>query len=198
MVRIVSIFLVVLFIVFGLCRLVNNKSDDKSEPIIQEVEKESTCPYYIENNPYKEDVGAEYDIRVTEEPKFISNPEIIKTDEPFNQAEFEKDLYKLSNNKGWDSREFDVDKDDKNEMIINANFAMNHTPNIAMVVKNKRIIFEAEGASIMIEKIPDGNGFLLNETVDWNTGEGKTTRYIYKEGGFLPVFTQKSCLVYFK
>lgn len=197
MIRKTLILLAVIFVILGLHRIINNKSVVKNDQIIQE-EKELTCPYYLENNPYKEDVGVEYDVRVSGKPKFISSPEIIKLDKPFNKVEFEKNLYKLSNDKGWESREFDVDKDDKNEMIINANFAMNHTPNIAMIVKNKTIIFEATGASIMIEKIPQGNGFLLSETVDWNIGEIKTTRYLYKEGGFLPVFTQKSCLVYFK
>ena len=197
MLRKIIILLVLIFV--GLIAYQNGKNNSavKSELLKQE-NNSLVCPYTVKNNPYKGEVGPEYDTRIVEEPKFIDNPEIIKLNKPFNQTEFEKDLYKLSNNKGWDYREFDVDKDKKNEMIINANFAMNHTPNIAMVVKNKKIIFEAKGASIMIERISDGNGFLLNETVDWNTGEIKTTRYLYKDGGFLPVFTQKSCWINFE
>lgn len=197
MIKKVIILFVLIFIVVIAYQIGKNKGVVKNELSKQE-NNPLVCPYVVKNNPYKGDISPEYNTRVIEEPKFINNPEIIKLDRPFNQIGFEKDLYKISNDKGWDYREFDVDKDDKKEMIINANFAMNHTPNIAMVVKNKKIIFEATGASIMIDEIPGGNGFLLNETVDWNTGEIKTTRYLYKDGGFLPVFTQKSCWVNFE
>lgn len=197
MIKKVIILFVLIFIVVIAYQNGKNKGVVKNELSKQE-NNPLVCPYVVKNNPYKDELSPEYNTRVIEEPKFINNPEIIKLDKPFNQTEFEKDLYKLSNDKGWDYREFDVDEDGKMEMIINANFAMNHTPNIAMVVKNKKIIFEATGASIMIDEIPDGNGFLLNETVDWNTGEIKTTRYLYKDGGFLPVFTQKSCWINFE
>ncbi len=197
MIKKIIILFILIFAVVIAYQNGKNNGVVKNELLKQE-NNQLVCPYILKNNPYKNELSPEYDTRIVEEPKFINNPEIIKRDKPFNQTEFEKDLYKLSSDNGWDYREFDVDKDDKNEMIINANFAMNHTPNIAMVVKNKKIIFEATGASIMIDEIPDGNGFLLNETVDWNTGEVKTTRYLYRDGGFLPVFTQKSCWVNFE
>lgn len=198
MIKKIIILFILIFAVVIAYQNGKNNGVVKNELLRQE-NNQLVCPYTLKNNPYKNELSPEYDTRIVEEPKFVNNPEIIKMDKPFNQAEFEKDLYKLPpNDKGWNYREFDVDKDGKNEMIIDANVAMNHTPNIAMVVKNKKIIFEAKGASIMIDKIPGGNGFLLNETVDWNTGEIKTTRYLYKDSGFLPVFTQKSCWINFK
>ena len=158
------------------------------------------CPYILDSGIYKEYGDSPNRTSVAGKPQLIDNPEIVKLNKPFNEQEFEKELYKLPsvNSKGWGAREFDVDDDDKDEMIINANIAMNHTPHIALVIKNGNIIFEANGPNVWIEGNFDGQGFILSETVDWITGEKKITRYLPKDGGFIPVWMQKSCLVKFE
>lgn len=155
------------------------------------------CPYKVMGGVYKEYLSSSDEVEVVGKPQFVDNPQIIKISKPFDKHEFEKNLYKLSTDKGWDSREFDVNGDGDNETIINANIAMNHTPHIALIVDNGNVVFEANGANVWIDKVNGSQGFLLSETVDWNSGERKKTRYIYKDGGFLPVWTQKSCRVSF-
>ena len=156
------------------------------------------CPYSVDGGIYKEYVRSANEVSVVGKPEFVENPQVIKLNKPFNQQEFEKGLYKLSSDKGWDSRKFDVDGDREDETIISGSVAMNHTPHIAMVVKDGNIIFEADGANIWIEEVYGGQGFPLNETVDWNVGESKVSRYIYKDGGFMPVWTQRICWVNFE
>jgi hypothetical protein len=119
-------------------------------------------------------------------------------DEPFDLSDFEKGLYKLSMDKGWEKTNFDVDADGKDERIIHANVAMNHTPHIALILKDNRIIFKAEGANVSIHPSYQGVGFELYKTLDWNIGESETVRYLPKDGGFMPVWKQKSCWVHFK
>ena len=96
---------------------------------------------------------------------------------------------------------FPIDRDTEDETIISVNIAMNHTPHIAMIIDDGNVVFEAEGANIRIEEVDDNQGFLLSETVDWNIGEEKHTRYVVTgatEGvGYIPVWTQKGCWVQF-
>ena len=127
------------------------------------------CPYIVKGGGFKEHVRLNNEVKVLGKPEFIDNPQVTYFNQPFVENEFEKDLYKVSDYKGWDSREFDVDGDGENEMIINANVVMNHTPHIAMIVDNGTIVFEAKGANIWIEEVDDNEGFLLSETIDWNT-----------------------------
>ena len=159
---------------------------------------ESKCPVTIPGGIYKEYVRLVNEVDVVREPVFIENLEVVILNEPFNEKEFEKGLYQLITHKGWDSREFDVDEDGEDETIINANVAMTHSPHIAMVVKNGNIIFKAGGAGVWIEEVYGNQGFILKETVDWNIGEESRTRYISKDGGFMPVWTQKVCWVKFE
>lgn len=174
------------------------KQGETTEYVYSRNDEELSCPYETEGGIYTEYATLANELTVSGKPQLIDNPEVIKMDEPFNLQEFEKDLYKLSTDKGWSETAFDVDADGIDERIISANVAMNHTPHIAMILKGNNIIFEANGANIVIEPDYMGRGFTLSETVDWNIGESKKTRYIPKDGGFMPVWMQKSCWVDFK
>lgn len=194
--------LVTLFAVIGIVAYQFGKqniasSKTNSKPTQQE-EGLLTCPYKIKGSVYTKDITLVGEAIISEKPVIIENPEIIKMSEPFNLAEFEKDLYKLSTDKGWDERKFDVDNDKKSERIISANVAMNHTPHIALILKNGHIVFRADGPNIWIEEDPGGQGFTLHKTIDWNTGESEAIRYISKDGGFIPIWKQKSCWVHFE
>lgn len=162
-------------------------------------DKQLICPYSIKSYVAKDYINDQNEIEVVGKPQFINNPSVIKKNTLFILQEFEKRLYKpTTEGKAWESREFDVTGDGKKETIINANTAMNHIPHIALVLENGNIIFEAEGANIWIDAVDNGKGFLLRETVDWNTKDYKITRYIYKDGGFIPIWIQKACGVIFK
>ena len=171
-------------------------SSIKNKPAQQK--EKLTCPYKIKGNKFTYQHKLTQDALVTEEPQLIENPKIVKMNEPFDLTEFEKNLYKLSTDKGWSERKFDVDNDGKEERIINANTAMNHTPHIALILKDGRIIFKAEGANVWIDRDHQGRGFTLSKTIDWNIGEKEIIRYLPKDGGFIPIWKQKSCWVYFE
>lgn len=160
------------------------------------------CPYHVNGGIYTKYASLQNEVTIKGRPELIKNSEVIKTNEPFNLTEFEKELYTIPNlhsaNKSWDETSFDVDDDGKKERIISANVAMNHTPHIALILKDENVIFKAEGANIWIEDDYQGRGFTLNETIDWNIGETKKTRYLPKDGGFIPVWTQKGCWVKFE
>jgi len=168
-----------------------------SKPVQQE-EGVFDCPYKIKGGIYTKYATLANEVVVSGKPQIIENPEVIKISEPFDLAEFEKGLYKLSTDRGWDERKFDVDGDGKEERIISANVAMNHTPHIALILKDGRVVFRAEGANVWIEENYEGQGFTLHKTVDWNTGESEKIRYLPKDGGFMPVWKQKSCWVHFE
>lgn len=77
---------------------------------------------------------------------------------------------------------------------------MNRSPHIATIVKDGNIIFEASGANIWIEEVINGNnGFILSETVEfsWYPYKKELTRFIYKDGGFIPAWKQTECAVDF-
>ena len=190
--RYLFFFLILLFATFISYQLgtkkdnLNNKNTSKKCPFNLKDKKGILKKYY--QNSFLE-------ANVSFTPEIIENPKIIKLNEPFNFFEFEKNLYKTSVDKGWSERNFDVDGDEKEERIISANIAMNHAPHIALVIKNDKIIFKAEGTNVWIEKVFDGNGFVLKKTIDWITGEEQIIRYFPKDGGFIPLWKQKSCRV---
>ncbi len=171
---------------------------NKNSKSNQQLNDDFKCPYVLKINKYHKYLDFANDLVILGKPQLIENPEVIRINEPFNQIEFQKNLYKLSNDKGWDERNFDVDNDGKKERIISANIAMNHTPHIGLILKDNRIVFKAEGANILIKETPTGMGFTLEKTIDWNIGEKETIRYIPKDGGFIPIWRQKSCLVRFE
>lgn len=207
-----QVITIAILIVFGVVfiKYVSNKGfqegfdkgfliNDKCGEMLENNKKgEFTCPYEVDSHGYSEYSRLANEISVSWEPEFIEDAEVIKLDEPFNLTEFEKELYKIGDDKGWDERNFDVDDDGKDERIISADVAMNHTPNIAMIVKDGKIVFRADGANVSIGRAYEDKGFTLYETIDWNTGETELTRYIPKDGGFLPVWVQRSCWVTFK
>ncbi len=127
-----------------------------------------------------------------------SNVEITPVKEQFNPIKepFGGDFYTIQKGANpWTESKFDVDNDQKDERILSANTAMNHTPNLAVIVKDGFIIYKIQGANIDISEVGDHNGFFLSEVIDWNTGEYRTTRYIYKDQEFTPVWFQTSCAI---
>lgn len=190
----ILLMVLVLCIIVGLTAYQIGKGATIRQSINPKKEESAfTCPI-IKTSPFKGYILSDM-AKVTGDLQLIDKPEAINLNKPFIKQEFEKSLFTKDS---WESRKFDVDGDGKNETIINANIAMNHTPTLAMIVKNGNIVFEEEGANIWIGKIDNGQGFLLSKTIDWNIGEGETTRYIYKDGGFMPIWTQKYCLVRFE
>ena len=78
--------------------------------------------------------------------------------------------------------------------VYYGNTAMNHTPHIAYVVRDNKVIFVASGANIQVER-SNPNGLEVTETLDWNTGKYKRTKYEFNEGKFTPDWYQISCRV---
>jgi hypothetical protein len=195
----IIVFLILFIVISAIAYQLGEQKSASSNVSLKQEEGLFSCPYGVDGGIYKEYFKAQNEVTVVSKPQFLDKPEVIKLSKPFDKKEFEKGLWKYtSTDKGWESKEFDVDGDGKDEMIISANTASNHTPHIAMVVKNGNIIFEVEGANIWIIDVYGGQGFQLHETIDWNIGEGKITRYVNKDGGFLPIWTQKICWVNFK
>ncbi len=160
------------------------------------------CPYIIKvdlpEDQAKKLRGFVNEVQISEPPEMIHDGEVVKPSGDFNFNEFEKDLYEIGGKKDWFTKKFDVNGDDVEETIYIGSVAMNHTPHVIEVVDNGKIIFEAEGANIGISPVNNGDGFTLHETIDWNNGEEKLTRYIFDNGGFRPVWEQKICWVDFE
>ncbi|OGG02403.1 hypothetical protein A2Z33_05070 [Candidatus Gottesmanbacteria bacterium RBG_16_52_11] len=119
--------------------------------------------------------------------------------EPFDptKAPEGSEFYMLSNQSSpWTKESFDVDGDGDPEDIMTANLAMNHTPHLLKIVRDNKVIFEAEGANIYAEAVEDGDGFVLGLTTDWNTNQTKRTMYEYKDVGFMPTWYQENCKTY--
>jgi hypothetical protein len=168
--------------------------ENNSETKQQFITPNFQCPYVIKNSEFKNYTQIMNEVKIVGTPELIENSEVEKHSEPFILKEFEKGLYTLSTSKGWDSRKFDVDGDDKDETIIDFNVAMNHTPNGALIIKDGNIIFSTGGANIWISEVSGNKGFLLSENVEFFS-EDKYTRYIPIDGGFKPIWTQKICWV---
>lgn len=160
--------------------------------------EEFECPYLMEGGMFTDVNRASNEVKIVDKPLLVIEPEAVILNKIFNEQEFENELDNPYADKPWGTREFDVDDDGEDELIINANIAMNHTPHIATIVDNGNIIFDRGGVNIWIEEVHGNQGFLLLETLDWNTGEAMKTRYINKDSGFMPVWTQKVCWVKFE
>lgn len=169
-----------------------------SSTVISRQENILNCPYEVNAGQYKEAVLSGNETEISAEPIFLNESEVVKVNKPFNMVEFESGLYKIGGEKGWTSEEFDVTGDGKPETIFSGNVAMNHTPHFVNIVKDGNIIFEEGGANITLEPFYDGKGFVLEKTVDWNTGEHLKTRYVYIDDGFKPIWTQKLCWIHFE
>ena len=88
---------------------------------------------------------------------------------------------------------FDVDKDAIKENIISSDSTNSNVAQTTVVIKNGFIIFQIQGVSPQIEEVGDHDGFITNETLDLKTGSHKKTRYVYKDGAFIPVWFQSFC-----
>ena len=161
---------------------------------------EEQCPYYVNAKDFPGDsIPYANAVNVVYPPKpIISTNPVEKIHEKFNPKnsyDETRDLYVLRGQKAWQEYLLDVDADGKKERILSGNVAMNHTPHIALVVKDGYVIFRANGAQTYITGTGRNNGFLLHETIDWNTGEEIVTRYLYQDGKFVPAWDQKICNV---
>lgn len=93
---------------------------------------------------------------------------------------------------------FDVDKDGKKEEILSY-CTGNHCPDKQDIIKDGKVIFSMSyvgGGSL--EKSVTGNGFYANWYADGDLSGGlccptgnTRTRFVYKNGIFVPVFEQK-------
>ncbi len=138
------------------------------------------------------------DARVTFLPVPIEQEDTnrLKSDvlgKKFDPVELGKDLYKFSDGESpWIIEEFDIDGDLKKEKVYYGNIAMNHTPHVAYVIKDGVIVFVAAGANVWLDhSVP--NGFQVGETLDWNIGKYKTTKYEYVDGKFKALWYQITC-----
>jgi len=105
------------------------------------------------------------------------------------------------NKDGYHERDYhygdpiDVDNDGIKEDVISVEtVVMNHGAADLIIVKNNRIIFKSGIVAGNIKPSKSNNGFYLNEMIDSGTllgvGGGRTTRYIYEQGKFIPVWYQ--------
>ncbi|AKM83397.1 hypothetical protein A2422_04275 [Candidatus Woesebacteria bacterium RIFOXYC1_FULL_31_51] len=178
--------------------IINVKNTNQSPSIKDSSQAE--CPFFVDKNFPKEYFSNVFnEVMVSYPPSLItSNQEIIPIKERFNPLKepFGGEFYTIP--KGaypWTERNFDLDNDEKKERILSADTAMNHTPNLAVIVKDGYIIYKTKGANVYISEVGDHNGFFLHENTDWNSGEYKTTRYVHKDEKFIPVWFQTSCVV---
>ncbi len=166
-----------------------------------------SCPIDMSIGEFAEFFRLGNETPISGKPILVTNPQIIK--QSYSFAIRKKEIMDmLANEDGGkiedgslgvhDSGKFDVDGDGKDENFVTADIYMNHLPHIAMLVKNGNIIFEAEGAGVWIDKVYENKGFLLTEEIERFTGEYKNTRYVYKDGGFVPVWTQKVCYAQYR
>lgn len=198
--RFLPYILISTILIIGACLLTRNLLISKDSNNLQKPNSiNTTCPYYVDKSFPKEYFSDIFnEVMVTYPPYLItSNDEIVEIKEKFDSSKspYGEKLYVVLPNDAWQERKFDVDNDGKDERILSGDTAMNHTPNLAVVVKDGYIIFKAKGANVYISESGTHSGFFFNENVDWNTGEYRTTRYIYKEGKFIPVWFQTSCAV---
>lgn len=199
------VLLVVIITAIGYYYLSNNTSIQKQEQVVEKDMPASdlssiNCPYIVDDSFPKEYFSNLFgEVTISYPPVLIEPmPEVAVVNEEFNPSQppaGEKFYTIPEGSYPWQERSFDVDNDGKDERIFSANTAMNHTPHLAKIVKNDRVIFNAKGANILVDEAYDHNGFFLSETLDWNTGTYKNTRYIHKEGKFIPVWYQLSCAV---
>lgn len=164
------------------------------------------CPFTMKAGIFKDYIGTANEVSVGGKPEIINNPQVIKINYSFKVKEL--DIKKMIVNEDGSvddgslgiskPEKFDVDGDGKAEDIYTADVYMNHRPHVVMVVKNGIEIFEANGGGLWIEKAYLGQGFTIGEEIDRWTGESKKTRYVPKDGGFMPVWTQRICYVQFR
>ncbi len=171
--------------------------NDINAPITRIVkEEEDVCP--INNNALSENAIATF------LPVIINNGATFEHEalgKEFDLLEFSKGLYNYETGKDNSTEQYpwyieDIDTFASLGMlkVYYGNTAMNHTPHIAYIVKDNKIIFVASGANIQIER-SNPNGLEITETLDWNKGKYKRTKFDYVGGKFTPKWYQISCQV---
>jgi len=123
---------------------------------------------------------------VTKNPTIINEPFDPYTP-PANESFFPPDAYP------WTAESFDVTGDGQADQVLTADIAMNHTPHLVRIVQDETVIFMYQGINVDPQQVESGDGFLLVETLDWLNGTAKRTRYIYKDGAFIPAWYQVYC-----
>lgn len=155
-----------------------------------------SCPYTIPSTEQKKYLTTDLvdNLVVAPAPVFpvTNNPVIVS--EPFdpyappqNESFFPPDTYP------WTAESFDVTGDGENDQILTADIAMNHTPHLVRIIQNDNVIFKYQGINVDPQEVESHDGFMLNETIDWLTGTFKRTRYVYKDGVFIPAWYQVYC-----
>lgn len=89
----------------------------------------------------------------------------------------------------------DVDMDGKKEQVLEIDQGINHGVRDLFIIKNNRVVFKIEEAPSSISPTKSNNGFYLTIGSGNILGMPSTStivRYIYKEGVYLPVWSQTS------
>lgn len=198
-------FLFFIIIVLVGLLVIRTKKTEKSAVVGDQITEnrppaEEKCPYYVSSKDFPGDsIPYANSVNVVYPPKPITPTgpvEIIHEKfDPKNSYVEGRDLYVLLGQKPWQEYALDVDADGKKERILSADIAMNHTPHVALVVKDGYVIFKANGAQTYITEVDKYNGFMLHETIDWLSGEEIVTRYLHQDGKFIPAWSQKICNV---
>jgi len=117
----------------------------------------------------------------------------------FEAAKFSESLYNPETGQDnsnspypWFIEDIDTYTDLGEIKVYYGNTAMNHTPHVAYVVKDNKVIFVAGGANIHVERSYP-NGLETTETLDWNTDRYKRIKFDYVKGKFSPLWYQISC-----
>ena len=171
--------------------------NDVNTPLARMVkEEEDVCP--ISNNARSENAIATF------LPVSINNGNYFEHQalgKEFDPLEFSKGWYNYETGQEnstelypWYIEEIDTFTPLGKLKVYYGNTAMNHTPHIAYVVKDNKVIFVAGGANIQVER-SNPNGLEITETLDRNKGKYKRTKFEYVKGEFTPVWYQISCSV---
>lgn len=171
------------------------------QTVVQEHKEE--CPYFVDQAFPAEYIKSNRfgEVTIQQPPVLLKDTrdvEVINKEfKPYIPPENESFYTIPDGSYPWaEVGSYDVDKDGNKEKIITANTAMNHTPHLIKILKNNRVIFEAEGANIAISEVNDHNGFFLEKTLDWIEWHSQIIRYINNNQKFIPVWQQDICGVY--
>lgn len=154
------------------------------------------CPYTIpvtEQHKYQTTDLVD-NMVVAPAPVFPVTKNPVAMNEPFNpETPPQGESFFPPGTYPWTTNTFDVTHDGINEQILTADLAMNHTPHLLRIVQDGMLIFSYQGFNVDPQEVESHDGFMLNETLDWLTGTFKRTRFIYKDGAFIPSWYQIYC-----
>lgn len=172
----------------------NQKSVSQEVERQDEISLSTNCPYIINEN-----LGLTYgnEVSVAFPPQPLDKQEIILPPQKFDPNATtidEQTIYLRDGKKQIEIESIDIDDDGSMEQIVSIKVAMNHTPHVALIVKDGNIIFKEKGAQTYIFEARRGE-FKVHKTIDWNTGEETITKYKYENNSIIPVWEQKLCNV---